>query len=250
VAPEQIIIDTGPRSVSWREIIATLRVLSAEQYEAWTTADKILMDTRREIAEMKAAAQREADEIRANAKRDAEIVKANAIREAQQIQIDAEDNGYRAGQQAALIEGRKVNDTWERIAAAFDADLRNVANQEQSQIVTFASLLAERIVRNALTDPAAFRKHLETLLQEDSGKPCLLLHANPDQVENLKRAAGRFPSLAEAIIEPDRTLEVGDLRLQYAWHKVDGRVHTMVGNGATVLLQDILLENEAEEKAR
>jgi len=215
-------IGSGP-VVPWRETLGALRVLQQEQYEAHLSAEAIT-----------AAARQEEQEIITAARRNAENTRNAAHRE-----------GLEAGQAEGQRNLDRIGAKWSVIAERFERGLEQLIRSQRELIVTYAALLAGRVLETNLEDREAFHRHLDRILAEDSGKRCLALYVHPQRVKELVAAKSHFPALSQAVVEQDRTLGLADLRLQYESHRADGRLYTILDTCAAVLLREVLIERES-----
>jgi hypothetical protein len=202
-----------PGTADWKEILGALRVLNEQQYLALVEAPKI------------------------RAKQEEAV--AAAVRDAERIRADAREDGMRSGREEALREWGAAIAQWRKAVEEVREHDRRVIERETEMALHYAAALAEWILRRELADPVALRRHLAAMLAEETDESHVVVRAHPQQIAALEQAKESLEALRGARIEADRTLNLGDLILEYHGHQADCRIRTMLDRGVGLVLEHL-----------
>lgn len=156
-----------------------------------------------------------------------------------QLRSNAADQGYHEGYARGYEEGqeRARQDAWDEVNAQLASihkaineltELRHQAlSSAEADIVKFAVLIAERIVRAELGDPERTMQIARSVLSElrEESRVSLYLPEEvaelTEQVEQLTRDRLAMGMHLEIMADP--SLSLGDVRVETEWGWIDGR---------------------------
>lgn len=184
------------------------------------------------------ASQRAARMIRMAAERAENIVSAATDR-VEAIEAEARKAGYQEGFDAGFAAGKEeaakqmraemqhVFTTLEKAVDHLGQERRAALAQMESDVVKFAVLLAERVVRRQLPDPETTVSIAGSLLHDLKEESRVIIHLPPAVVEH-PEVERRLSEAAAASgvrwkIAADPSLQMGDVRIETEWGWVDGR---------------------------
>lgn len=224
--PYAEMIQTGPPDVEQPEM-----VLSESERES----TRALFDA---AAIVREASQRAARMVRLAAER-AENIVAAATNRVEAIEAEARKAGYEEGFDAGFAAGKEeaAKQVREEMAQIFTAlekavndlgqERRTALARMESDIVKFAVLLAERVIRRQLPDPETTVSIAGSLLHDLKEESRVTIHLPPAVVEH-PEVERRLSEVAAGSgirwkIAADPSLRMGDVRIETEWGWVDGR---------------------------
>lgn len=184
------------------------------------------------------ASQRAARMVRLAAER-AENIVAAATERVEAIEAEARQVGYQEGFHAGFAAGKEeaIKQAREEMAQIFASlekavdhlgqERRSALARMESDIVKFAVLLAERVIRRQLPDPETTVSIAGALLHDLKEESRVTIHLPPAVVEH-PEVERRLSEVAASSgirwkIAADPSLRMGDVRIETEWGWVDGR---------------------------
>lgn len=191
-------------------------------------AAEIVHSARVRAAAILQGAQGSASRMLEEAARQAEALREQAVREGYR---DGYEAGAREGRERAEREGQR---RWQEALRAVQSAVQELGKLRseavaaaEADMVKFALLAAEKILRKELANPERTLDIARSLLAEvrDESRITLYLPEGVQLAEDeaLKLADGDSSGGIQLVVKHDPTLSLGDVRIETAWGWIDGR---------------------------
>ena len=227
-------------------------LLKAAEFNQATTGSQVF--NLNDIAE-------EAQNILENARLESESLLKHARREIAHDRQQAQDEGYRAGQEQGLQQGRKegheqalqearkeysqsnavVCESLQAICAEFDRNKNELLWQAEQNVVALILAIARKVVKQAgLINRDVAVENIKSALELLNKTTNVIVKVNPQDAEHLEtmvqNAPSPFAAYSGVSFEKDESVEAGGCRLVTKHGLIDGQLDTQIDRIAEELL--------------
>lgn len=194
-----------------------------------------------DAADVMRSAKERAAHILRTAREEASRVREEETKRIEALRQEAAEEGYREGFARGLAEGEKkaleavrqqltdLRNTAESAVAELAQLRQQIVDSAEDDIIKFAVLIAERVLRGELRDPQRTWEIARSILSEleDESQVSLFVPPCVGDVEEgqakLSQAIGGSGVRLDIQIDP--ALKPGDVRVETQWGWIDGRAH-------------------------
>lgn len=218
----------------WQEAVRCLQEIPSDDEPSVTPA-AVVFDAASVVRE----ATRRAARIVADAEEQAARILREAENRAEELRRQAEEKGYEDGYAAGYAAGHEkaraeAEERVQHVLASLQNAVgelhglrRDLVRQAEADMIKFAVLIAEKILRTELTDPERTVGIARSILSEIRDDSQVTVFLPSPAYDRLMEKAGSgtdgMPFGTNVKIAADPGLELGDVRIETEWGWLDGR---------------------------